>query len=209
MDPNDQRSPFERHVCSTSECNERKLSEFSDTVTGETDAWVCSGAEGCQRKWNPQGEEIELVPVSIYLAGDWMEPPFATARAFEAAGCKIVHKWWEEDERAKTNSLDELSDHLDNADWFILDMRSPRFGEHYFAGSHIGLGMAHEQNAHIMVISPSEEETRRCLALKEGGRTYTSLLTNLVVDNEFGALEVLRQHRYDWEENDDADSSSE
>jgi hypothetical protein len=203
IDPEDARSHFERRVCSTPKCKDRRLTEITDSNTGETDGWVCSGVKGCQRKWNGAGDEIELIPQNIYLAGDWLEPPMETVQAFEDAGCHIVHKWWNPEERGETtNTLEQLSERIEEADWFILDMRSSRFGRHYFGGSHIGLGIAFEQGAHIMVIAPSEQESP---GLKKPARTYTSLVTPLVVDNEFGALEVLRQQRYGIESDDDDD----
>lgn len=195
LDPNDTRTPFERQVCSNEGCHERMLMEATDSFTGEIHGWVCAGEDGCQRKWDCQGNEVELISQSIYLAGDWLEPPLETARAFEAAGCRIVHKWWTEEERGKTATLNQLSDHIERADWFVLDMRSVRFGSHPFGGSHIGVGMAHEQGAKIMVIAPTEEPKR----------TYTSLLTPFVVDSVDGALEVLRQERYGLDEDSDND----
>ena len=200
-DPHTSRTHFERSICSACPGDERLVS-CSDMLKGDTVAFVC---QECQRKWNPCGEEIELVPVNIYLAGDWRDPPLSTAKAFEEAGCNIVHKWWIPEEKIDTKTLDDLADQIGQADWFVLDMRSERFGNHYFAGSHIGVGIAHEQGARIMVIAPEDGEHSTASGLKYPGRTYTSLLTQFVVDNENGALEVLRGIRYGEEDYCDDD----
>lgn len=168
------------------------LEEWFD-MDGEVRGYYATDpVSGTQRKWNTNGEPVELFPYSIYLAGDWRDPPLKTAAALEAAGCRIVHKWWEPEHReSTTTTLEQLSEHIQQAEWFVMDMRTTHFGWHPLSGSHIAAGIAHEQGSEIIVIAPSEEEAYNA----GSARTYTSLLQPFVVDSEYGALEVLRQHR--------------
>lgn len=113
----------------------------------------------------------------VYIAGDWKAPPEGLANALEETGCTVSPKWWV-DKASRSGNLPLLMKEVEQCDVFVLDMRGPRFGDHYYAGSHIGLGMAVAMGKQVHVI-PGEGRTRlECYA--DGA--YTSLAKGLLID---------------------------
>ena len=156
------------------------LVDISNNQTGDLVGRIC---KLCHEKWDIKDEKIKddkVIPQNIYIAGDWFEPPLKTIRAFEFAGCNIVHKWWKMKELVNfKKDLEQLSDQVEDADWFIFDFRGGDNKD--FTWSHIASGMAFEQEKPIIIIS----------------NTPNSFYDNcLMVKNEHEALKILKQHKF-------------
>lgn len=115
----------------------------------------------------------------VYLAGDWHHPPVALAARLEAAGYELVSKWWDTRE-AHSGKTKLQQEEVAECSWFILDMRSPRYGTHPFAGSIKGLGHAEILNKHISVIVPEMQSPET----PDARRLYTSLIKQYATTNE-------------------------
>jgi hypothetical protein len=88
-------------------------------------------------------------------------------------------KWWEtraEHAGKPKKQLDEVG----SCDWFVLDMRSARYGTHPFAGSFKGLGNAEALQKKITVLVPEmlSEST------PEARRLYTSMIKDYTTMDE-------------------------
>lgn len=104
------------------------------------------------------------LPLNIFLAGDWHNPPLETAKAFSDAGYTFTADWWNRKSTYKMN-MELLRSEIQQCDVYVLDMRSPRFNEHHFGGSMLGLGMAVGFGRRTIVLIPDSAE-----------KPYTSLV---------------------------------
>lgn len=105
----------------------------------------------------------------VYLAGDWMSAPIGLADKIDATGSHIVVPRWWDDKVPRSGNLSLLVHEVSQADVFVLDMRGERFGEHYYAGCHVAMGIAAAKGMPIFVI-PGDGEVK----VKADG-VYTSL----------------------------------
>jgi hypothetical protein len=133
--------------------------------------WTMAGSnvENLQIITPVESPEPEKKKISVYLAGDWHEPPAKFADELEAAGCTIVSKWWESKTTHSMN-VSLMKEEISSAHFVVLDMRSSRFADHAFAGSHLALGMALVMNRHVWVILP-EDAAKGKTSLLSGNTT--------------------------------------
>jgi hypothetical protein len=107
----------------------------------------------------------------VFLAGSWTNPPTLTADMLVDSGCRLVTEWWKNTEEHASN-VALLSRQIAEADVYVLDMRSPDFGTHHFAGSYLGAGIALAAGKRVVVVVPDEQ------------KGYTSLLPAVTSDDE-------------------------
>jgi hypothetical protein len=88
-----------------------------------------------------------------------------------ANGCELVTEWWKNKE-AHASNVALLSKQIAQADVYVLDMRSPDFGTHHFAGSYLGAGIALAAGKRVVVVVPEEQ------------KGYTSLLPAVTSDED-------------------------
>ena len=122
----------------------------------------------------------DLHNMNVYIAADFAHPPIKLAERIEKLGHKIPLKWWETSKDI-TGSLAYHHRIIKECDIFILDMRTPRLGEHPLAGSHMLLGIAYSLGKKCFLIPP---ESQIESGTRKGRRHYTSFSNFAIVENE-------------------------
>ena len=130
---------------------------------------------------------METIKSSVHIIGDWKNPPKDLAALIQGAGHHIVNEWWNDIDAQELDAQELVLSEVKQCDVLVFDMRGPRFGTHYYAGSHLTVGMAIAMGKQLVVLSNQDVPINAHLH----NRLYTSLLNSNLVETPEEVIEFI------------------